>query len=172
MTEAFPDRQTPYQRHLWGFRILAVITIGWGLYYFFWRYTSSLNMDTLWLALILVFVQSYPFADTFFFVLMMWKPARREGSPPPPAASVDILIATYNEPVNWCGSQPTPPHELTWPIDMSTFWTMARVQICNRWLLNSVAATSPAAKSGAANLIMPRPEISTMPCFKLRASSS
>lgn len=92
-------RQTLYQRYLWGFHILAAITALWGAYYLYWRYTSSLNFDTLWLALILVLAETYSFADTLFFMLMMWKPARREAPPPPPAASVDVYIVTYNEPV-------------------------------------------------------------------------
>jgi len=88
-----------YQKYLWGFRILAVVTALWGTYYLFWRYTNSLNFDVFWLALILVLAETYAFADTLFFILMMWKPARREAPPPPPAASVDVYIVTYNEPV-------------------------------------------------------------------------
>lgn len=91
--------QNLYQKYLWGFRILAVVTALWGTYYLFWRYTNSLNFDVFWLALILVLAETYAFADTLFFILMMWKPARREAPPPPTAASVDVYIVTYNEPV-------------------------------------------------------------------------
>lgn len=97
--DAPSNGQNLYQKYLWGFRILAVVTALWGTYYLFWRYTNSLNFDVFWLALILVLAETYAFADTLFFILMMWKPARREAPPPPPAASVDVYIVTYNEPV-------------------------------------------------------------------------
>ena len=92
--------QNLYQKYLWGFRILAILTVVWGAYYLVWRYTNTINREFLWLALALVFAETYSYLDTLFFTLMMWKPARREAPPPvEDGAGVDVFIATYNEPV-------------------------------------------------------------------------
>ena len=92
--------QNLYQKYLWGFRILAILTVVWGAYYLVWRYTNTINREFLWLALALVFAETYSYLDTLFFTLMMWKPARREAPPPAEdSAGVDVFIATYNEPV-------------------------------------------------------------------------
>ena len=97
-----PNSGTPnlYQKYLWGFRALAFLTVAWGAYYLVWRYTNTINMEYLWLALALVFAETYSYLDTLFFTLMMWKPARREAPlPAEDGVSVDVFIATYNEPV-------------------------------------------------------------------------
>jgi cellulose synthase (UDP-forming) len=100
MMETSPNGQSLYQKYLWGFRILAVLTILWGTYYLFWRYTNTLNFDFLWLALLLVLAETYTYFDVFLFSLMMWKPARRKSPPPVQGGtSVDVFITTYNEPV-------------------------------------------------------------------------
>ncbi|MCB0104116.1 MAG: glycosyltransferase [Anaerolineales bacterium] len=114
--------QNLYQKYLWGFRILAFVTVAWGTYYLIWRYTNTLNFDYLWLALLLVLAETYSYADTLFFTLMMWKPTRREA--PPPAdddASVDVYIATYNEPVELL--------RLTAEASMKIDWQNKRVYI-------------------------------------------
>jgi cellulose synthase (UDP-forming) len=100
MMNTSPDGQSPYQKYLWGFRVLAILTISWGTYYLFWRYANTLNFDFLPLSLLLILAETYSYADLIFFTLMMWKPARREAPPPAQGdASVDVFIATYNEPV-------------------------------------------------------------------------
>lgn len=100
MMDTSPVRQSPYQKYLWGFRVLAVLTISWGTYYLFWRYANTLNFDFWLLSLLLVLAETYSYLDLIFFTLMMWKPARREAPPPAQGnASVDVFIATYNEPV-------------------------------------------------------------------------
>lgn len=86
-------------QRIWVFRIMAILTIGWGAYYLFWRYTNTLNLQFLWLALLLILCETYSFFDTLLFVLMLWKPSHRDGSPEPMDASVDIFIVTYNEPM-------------------------------------------------------------------------
>lgn len=88
-----------YQKRVWVFRIIAILTVGWGSYYLFWRYTSTLNMQFLWLAIILILCETYSFFDTLLFVLMLWRPSNRTEPPPPIQASVDVYIVTYNEPV-------------------------------------------------------------------------
>jgi cellulose synthase (UDP-forming) len=87
-----------YSQHVWVFRILAILTLGWGAYYLFWRFTNTLNMSFLWLSLLLVLCEVYSFFDTLLFVLMLWKPSNRREAPTPIEASVDVYIVTYNEP--------------------------------------------------------------------------
>jgi cellulose synthase (UDP-forming) len=84
--------------HILFFRLLAILTIGWGAYYLYWRFTYTLNLQTLWLSLLLFLCEVYSFIDTILFVLMLWKPYRRQPHPPI-EANVDIFIVTYNEPV-------------------------------------------------------------------------
>ncbi len=116
MTADSPQKQTLYQKYLWGFRLLAIITIAWGTYYIFWRFTNTLNMNTLWLALALVFAEIYAYLDTVIFVLMMWKPARRKAPPPPETiSSVDVYIATYNEPVELLRLTASAAMRIDWP---------------------------------------------------------
>jgi len=81
------------------FRILATADIFLGLYYLVWRYTSSLNMDALWFAVPLVLAETYSFIDTILFAFMMWKPPRRVSPTPRGDETVDVFIATYNEPI-------------------------------------------------------------------------
>lgn len=81
------------------FRILAVSTIFLGGYYYYFRYTDSLNPDALWISLPLLFAETYSAISTLLFILMLWKPKRRITPAPLPGQSVDVFIATYTEPV-------------------------------------------------------------------------
>jgi cellulose synthase (UDP-forming) len=88
-----------YELRIAIFRILAVADIFLGLYYLVWRYTSTLNMNALWFAIPLVVAETYSFLDTFMFAFMMWKPPRRIPPAPRGDETVDVFIATYNEPI-------------------------------------------------------------------------
>ena len=93
------EEEKRYELRIVVFRILAASNIFLGLYYFFWRYTASLNMDALWFALPMVIAETYSFLDTFLFAFMMWKPPRRVLPEPRGDETVDVFIATYNEPI-------------------------------------------------------------------------
>jgi len=92
-----PDARRRLRR--WGFRILAIADVTIGLSYIVWRYRSSINPEALWFALPLVLTETYSYLSTVVFSFMMWKPPRRVAPPPLDDATVDVFIATYNEPV-------------------------------------------------------------------------
>ena len=81
-------------------RMLVLGTLGLGLNYLLWRYFNSINWNFWPLALALVLAETYSAIDGWLFGLSVWRPRRRVAPPPPPeAATVDIFITCYNEPV-------------------------------------------------------------------------
>jgi cellulose synthase (UDP-forming) len=82
-------------------RITVVATVVLGANYIGWRWLVSLNWDAWWIAVPLVAAETYSFIDVCLFGLTMWRAKRR---PPAPLAAeghtVDVFIATYNEPVD------------------------------------------------------------------------
>ncbi len=83
-----------FQRHMRVFRPLGVLTVGLGLGYLVWRYSSSLNQSALWFAIPLAAAESYAFVNTVLFVFMMWKPTRRTPPPPLEGRTVDVFVTT------------------------------------------------------------------------------
>lgn len=81
------------------FRIIAATDILLALYYFAFRYTASVNVHALWIAIPLLLAETYSFVDAVLFVFMMWRPKRRTAPPAPAGCSVDVFITTYSEPV-------------------------------------------------------------------------
>jgi cellulose synthase (UDP-forming) len=88
-----------HRRRVTTFRILASLNLLVGAAYLTWRYGRSLNTDALWFAVPLVAAETYAFISTVLFAFMLWRPTRRESPPPLDAATVDVFITTYNEPV-------------------------------------------------------------------------
>lgn len=82
-------------------RIVVVLTVLLGVNYVAWRWLFSLNWDAWWIAVPLIVAETYSLIDVCLFGMMMWKARGRE-TPPVPAAglTVDVFIATYNEPVD------------------------------------------------------------------------
>lgn len=82
-------------------RILAFASFGSGLWYLWWRYTASLNMSQWWYAIPLVLAETYSFIDGALFSMAIWRSERRSPTPSPLLGrDVDVLITTYNEPVD------------------------------------------------------------------------
>jgi cellulose synthase (UDP-forming) len=81
-------------------RILALATAVLGANYIVWRWLVSLNWDAWWIAVPLVVAETYSFIDVCLFGLTMWR-AKARAKPPeaPGGRTVDVFIATYNEPV-------------------------------------------------------------------------
>lgn len=81
-------------------RIVIVLTLVLGINYVAWRWLFSLNFDAWWIALALVIAETYSLIDVCLFGLTMWR-SRTRPPPPPPAedATVDVLITSYNEPI-------------------------------------------------------------------------
>lgn len=81
-------------------RIVIVCTLAVGINYVAWRWLFSLNFDAWWIAIPLVLAETYSLIDVCFFGMTMWR-SRTRPLPPPPAddATVDVLITSYNEPI-------------------------------------------------------------------------
>jgi cellulose synthase (UDP-forming) len=92
-----------------------VVTLSLGCRYLVWRYTSTLNRDALWFAIPLVVAETYSLIDAFLLVLMLWKPARRVAPPPIEGVTVDVLITTYNEPVELIRLTAEAATRIRWP---------------------------------------------------------
>jgi cellulose synthase (UDP-forming) len=80
--------------------VLVAITLLLGANYILWRWLHSVAWSAWWIAVPLVVAETYSLTDSFLFGATMWR-RRQRGEPPPPVqdATVDILITTYNEPV-------------------------------------------------------------------------
>ena len=81
-------------------RLLVVLTLLTGTIYVSWRWVFSVNWEYWWIAVPLVLAETYALIDAYLFGLTMWRMKQRDAPPAPPAdATVDVLITTYNEPV-------------------------------------------------------------------------
>jgi cellulose synthase (UDP-forming) len=104
-------------------RAVAVLAALLGLNYIVWRWAYSVNWPAWWIAVPLVLAETYSLIDSLLFGLTMWR-LRPRGEPPPPVpdATVDVFIATYNEPVDMvmetarAAASITYPHR-TWVLD-------------------------------------------------------
>lgn len=81
-------------------RVIVVLTLVLGVNYVAWRWLDSLNWSAWWIAVPLVVAETYSLIDVGLFGMTMWRARGRPAPPPPdPAATVDVFITTYNEPV-------------------------------------------------------------------------
>jgi cellulose synthase (UDP-forming) len=104
-------------------RAVALLAAVTGLNYIVWRWAYSVNWAAWWIALPLVLAETYSLADSLLFGLTVWR-LRPRGEPPPPVAgaTVDVFIATYNEPIDMvmetarAAARITYPHR-TWVLD-------------------------------------------------------
>ncbi|SDQ33844.1 glycosyltransferase family 2 protein [Leucobacter chromiiresistens] len=103
-------------------RILAVLSVLLGTNYVVWRWLDSINWAAWWIAVPLVIAETYSLIDTWFFCLTMWRARERPGPASPPQGTVDVLITTYNEPIELvmetalAAQRIAYPHE-TWILD-------------------------------------------------------
>ncbi|WP_312171049.1 glycosyltransferase family 2 protein [Microbacterium sp.] len=80
-------------------RIIALLSVLLGINYVAWRWLESVNWSAWWIAVPLVIAETYSLIDTFLFCLTMWKAKERPAPVSPPQGTVDVFIATYNEPI-------------------------------------------------------------------------
>ncbi|WP_336659486.1 glycosyltransferase [Leucobacter sp. USHLN153] len=103
-------------------RVLALLSVLFGANYVVWRWLDSVHWDAWWIAVPLVLAETYSLIDTFFFSLTMWRARERPAPVSPPEGTVDVLIATYNEPIDMvmttavAAKRIAYPHE-TWILD-------------------------------------------------------
>ena len=81
-------------------RFVVILTSVLAINYVGWRWLFSLNWDAWWIAVPLVVAETFSLIDVLLFGMTMWRASSRP-TPPPPAetATVDVLITTYNEPI-------------------------------------------------------------------------
>ncbi|MDZ8275171.1 glycosyltransferase [Microbacterium aquimaris] len=103
-------------------RVLALLSVLLGVNYIAWRWLASINWEAWWIAVPLVVAETYSLIDTFLFAVTMWRARDRPAPTSPPQGTVDVLITTYNEPVEMVAATAAAaqriayPHE-TWILD-------------------------------------------------------
>ncbi|KRF36943.1 glycosyltransferase family 2 protein [Nocardioides sp. Soil805] len=82
-------------------RVVALVTAILGINYVAWRWLFSVNWDAWWIAVPLVLAETYSLVDSLLFGMTVWR-LKGRGEPPVPARdlTVDVFIATYNEPLD------------------------------------------------------------------------
>lgn len=97
-------------------RLTVLMTVVLGVNYVAWRWLFSLNWDAWWIAVPLILAETYSLIDVCLFGMTMWRAKRR---PAPIAASetatVDVLITTYNEPVDLVMTTALAAKNITFP---------------------------------------------------------
>jgi cellulose synthase (UDP-forming) len=78
-------------------RGLALVTLAYAVFYLGWRTTSTLNLDALGFALLLLAAEIVDITSLFFFVLQTWNSRPLHAPPAAPGLSVDVFVTTYNE---------------------------------------------------------------------------
>ncbi|WP_341579598.1 glycosyltransferase [Microbacterium schleiferi] len=86
-------------RFVW-IRILAVLSVILGVNYVAWRWLASVNWEAWWIAVPLVIAETYSLVDTFLFAVTMWRAKTRPHPQLPAHGTADVLITTYNEPID------------------------------------------------------------------------
>lgn len=82
-------------------RVLVALTLGLGTNYVVWRWQASVNWHAWWISVPLVLAETYSLVDAFLFGITMWRVKQRGEPPrPDPAATVDVFVTTYNEPID------------------------------------------------------------------------
>ena len=80
--------------------MLVVLTLLLGTLYVSWRWLFSVNWGNWWIAVPLVVAETYALIDAYLFGMTVWRIKRRGPAPRRlGTATVDVLITTYNEPV-------------------------------------------------------------------------
>ncbi len=81
-------------------RGLAVLSLAFGVYWLWWRWTETLNPDALVFSVVLVSAESWGWISAALFLFGAWRIPRREVQPAPPGRKVDVYITAYDEPLD------------------------------------------------------------------------
>lgn len=88
-------------RRLLLIRAVALLSALAGVNYVGWRWLHSVHWGAWWIAVPLVLAESYSLIDSLLFGLTVWRLEDHDPPPlPPDGWTVDIFIATYNEPLD------------------------------------------------------------------------
>ncbi|HEX8674097.1 MAG TPA: glycosyltransferase [Longimicrobium sp.] len=80
-------------------RVLAVVTLAYGVYYISWRWTQSLNTKALWFSIPLVLAETWGLLTAFIMVHSVWRLKHRDPVTPPEGLSADVFITSFDEPL-------------------------------------------------------------------------
>lgn len=83
----------------WLIRMVAVVTLAYGVYYLTWRWTASLNYDALWFAIPLVLAETWGLLTAFIMVHSVWRLKHRQPVQPRPGLNADVFITCFDEPL-------------------------------------------------------------------------
>jgi cellulose synthase (UDP-forming) len=97
-------------------RIIVVLAAASGLNYIVWRWLASVNWEAWWIAAPLVIAETYSLIDSLIFGLGAWRLRERHDAPPiRRPVTVDVLIATYNEPLDLVMRTALAARDITYP---------------------------------------------------------
>lgn len=80
-------------------RALALLSLAFGLYWLWWRWTETLNPNAMVFSVLLVSAETWGWISAALFLFGTWTMPRREVRPAPPGKTVDVFITAYNEPL-------------------------------------------------------------------------
>lgn len=94
-------RELSKARRLALVRIIVILSAATGLNYITWRWLASVNWESWWIAVPLVLAETYSLIDSLLFGLGAWRLRERHDAPPlRHDVTVDVLVTTYNEPLD------------------------------------------------------------------------
>lgn len=80
--------------------LIMILSFVFSVRYLGWRFGYTLNYDALWFSLPLVLAEFHGFIVTSLYFFMVWNPTKRKSPSPLQGKTVDVLVPTYNEPVD------------------------------------------------------------------------
>ncbi len=97
-------------------RVFALLTLVSGTLYVAWRWGFSIYWEHWYIGVPLAIAETYALIDSFLFTVTIWRMKERGAAPPPdPEATVDVLITTYNEPVEMVATTAAAAERITFP---------------------------------------------------------
>jgi len=80
-------------------RSLALLSLAFGLYWLYWRWTQTLNPDAMAFSVLLVSAETWGWISAALFLFGAWTIPKREVIPAPPGKTVDVFITAFDEPL-------------------------------------------------------------------------
>ena len=80
-------------------RVLALVSLSYGLFWLWWRWTDTLNPDALVFSVLLVSAETWGWVSAALFLFGTWRLPKREGQLAPPGRKVDVFITAFDEPL-------------------------------------------------------------------------